>query len=599
MKDNKLLNFKKLIIVAIASMAQISIYSQIQLGLDIDGEAAGDGSGSSISMPDTSTIAIGAAGNDSKGNNAGHVRIFYWDKGKWVQKGATIEGDQAGDLFGSSVSMPDANTLAIGAPSWRGGNKLGYVKVYRWNGISWVQKGAKINGDATNTLTGWSVSMADSNTMALSAPYRDGLGFQDNGRVRVYSWNGTAWLQKGADIWGQSTAESSGYSVSMSDANTLAIGAPDNSDKATATGKTRVFYWKNTSWIQKGTDIDGDKSLDLSGGSVSMPDSNTVAIGSIGNGGIARVFSWNGTGWLKVGGSINAGTKVTMPNSNIIAIGLPTDFGSVKIYGWTGTTWEKIYLDIIGEAAGDRSGGAVCMPNDNRVAIGAVDNDGSAVNAGHVRIYALFPCKTSIKTISKSTCNKYLSPSTKYTWTKSGIYNDTISNVAGCDSVITINLTINTVDISVTNNSPTLTANATGAVYQWLDCDNKFAKINGAKNKIFSANINGNYAVEVTQNGCTDTSVCYNINNIGMLENSFGEALKIFPNPTQGDINIELDANYNDVSVIIRNATGQEVLRKSFSNANSLQINIPGEAGFYTIEVTAQDKKALLKVMKK
>lgn len=46
--------------------------------------------------------------------------------------------------------------------------------------------------------------------------------------------------------------------------------------------------------------------------------------------------------------------------------------------------------------------------------------------------------------INVTTCNSYISPSNNYTWTNSGIYVDTIPNSHGCDSIITIGLTINT-----------------------------------------------------------------------------------------------------------------------------------------------------------
>jgi gliding motility-associated-like protein len=50
----------------------------------------------------------------------------------------------------------------------------------------------------------------------------------------------------------------------------------------------------------------------------------------------------------------------------------------------------------------------------------------------------------SFNTLNKIACNSYTSPSSKYTWTGNGTYNDTIPNAVGCDSVITSNLTINT-----------------------------------------------------------------------------------------------------------------------------------------------------------
>jgi hypothetical protein len=62
--------------------------------------------------------------------------------------------------------------------------------------------------------------------------------------------------------------------------------------------------------------------------------------------------------------------------------------------------------------------------------------------------------KNSASSINKTTCYSYTSPSAKYTWTTSGIYKDTVPNAALCDSLITINLTINT----NSNSSSTITA---------------------------------------------------------------------------------------------------------------------------------------------
>jgi hypothetical protein len=62
-------------------------------------------------------------------------------------------------------------------------------------------------------------------------------------------------------------------------------------------------------------------------------------------------------------------------------------------------------------------------------------------------------CYPSVSTINASSCSSYTSPSGNYTWTTSGVYTDVISNVSGCDSTITITLTINnsTSTQSITN----------------------------------------------------------------------------------------------------------------------------------------------------
>ena len=101
-----------------------------QLGLDIDGEADGDNSGESVSLSgDGTRVAIGAGTN---GGSAGHVRVYQWDGSTWNQLGADIDGEAAGDNSGSSVSLSgDGTTVAIGAfLNGGGGTDAGHVRVY-------------------------------------------------------------------------------------------------------------------------------------------------------------------------------------------------------------------------------------------------------------------------------------------------------------------------------------------------------------------------------------------------------------------------------------------------------------------------------------
>ena len=73
----------------------------------------------------------------------------------------------------------------------------------------------------------------------------------------------------------------------------------------------------------------------------------------------------------------------------------------------------------------------------------------------------------------------------------------------------------------------------------WLnDCP----PINGETNQSFIATNNGNYAVAVTQNGCTDTSSCELVINVGI--NEISSNINVHPNPTNDLITLDING-YN------------------------------------------------------
>lgn len=182
-----------------------------------------------------------------------------------------------------------------------------------------------------------------------------------------------------------------------------------------------------------------------------------------------------------------------------------------------------------------------------------------------------------------------------YTWIDGNTYtssnNTAIFNIIGgasngCDSLISLDLTINSVDVSVTDNSPTLTANTTGASYKWLDCDNNFTVINQETTQEFTPNVNGNYAVEITQNGCTDTSACFVVNTVGIeRRESSVNRINIYPNPSNGIFKIEHYSNENLIYEIT-DINGKIILKGRLL-AKSSKIDLLNQsAGLYFIRVT-------------
>ncbi|WP_411955639.1 beta strand repeat-containing protein, partial [Cysteiniphilum sp. SYW-8] len=253
----------------------------VQLGLDIAGEAASDRSGSAVSLSgDGQTLAIGASLNDSNGNNnGGQVEIYRYSGGTWSQLGLDIEGLAAGDILGKSVSLSqDGNTLAIGASSPAVGN--GYVQVYNYNGSSWVLVGSAITGQALDDNFGYSVSLTDDGSkVAIGARLNDNANGSNSGQVRVYGYNGSSWVQLGGNIDGEAAGDQSGWSVSISGkGEILAISSRHNNG---LTGHVRIYRYIDNVW-QFVTEIDGAAADDQFGYSVALSgDGRTLSAGAV------------------------------------------------------------------------------------------------------------------------------------------------------------------------------------------------------------------------------------------------------------------------------------------------------------------------------
>jgi hypothetical protein len=253
-------------------------------------------------------------------------------------------------------------------------------------------------------------------------------------------------------------------------------------------------------------------------------------------------------------------------------------------------------------------------------------------------------CTPSSSSISPMACDTYSSPSGKV-WTSSGMYLDTIPNASGCDSIISIDLTVNnstastdvvsacdsytwidgntytsnnntatyvmpnqagcdstiTLDLTV-NTTPIntvsqtgaeLTADASGANYQWIDCGDNNSIIAGETSQSFIPTpITGNYAVEVTLNGCTDTSACYLVDYTGVDEH--GDMIfTLYPNPTEnGQINIDFEGGIRTIEVL--DMTGR-VIELPINVQNGTVDGSKLESGKYIVRLVTNEDIILQK----
>lgn len=167
-----------------------------------------------------------------------------------------------------------------------------------------------------------------------------------------------------------------------------------------------------------------------------------------------------------------------------------------------------------------------------------------------------------------------------------------------CDSIIVTTVNVTAVDVSVTQNLHVLTANAVSAEYQWLDCNNGNNPIDGETDQVFTATSNGNYAVELTQNGCVDISDCYNVTTIQISDNGIANNIRVYPNPSNGLINIDMGNVCREVKVRISDVLGQIILERVYSSEQIISLQFDEAPGVYLMKVTFDDKETSIRVVK-
>ncbi|MDA9279523.1 T9SS type A sorting domain-containing protein, partial [Schleiferiaceae bacterium] len=158
--------------------------------------------------------------------------------------------------------------------------------------------------------------------------------------------------------------------------------------------------------------------------------------------------------------------------------------------------------------------------------------------------------QTVYDTVVATACSQYMIPDSSGYWDSTGTYTWTFNQAtgasAGCDSIVTYDLTIDTVDNRINQNGIVLSSPATNASFQWVNCDDS-TDIVGYNTRVYPVQVNGSYAVKVTQGNCTEWSDCISISNIGLDE--YTSSWAIYPNPAVDQFFIAHASSINDVAL--------------------------------------------------
>jgi hypothetical protein len=139
---------------------------------------------------------------------------------------------------------------------------------------------------------------------------------------------------------------------------------------------------------------------------------------------------------------------------------------------------------------------------------------------------------------------------------------------------------------------------ANASSYQWLSCESNgsFTAIPSATSQSFTPTQNGSYACKVVKNGCTDTTACKSISNVGLADVALLQAVRLYPNPGTEEVTIEMPTSMN---VQLVSVLGEEVNVQRTVSSGKIQFDIHEiPAGIYFVRCTKNHQTISYKFIK-
>ncbi len=190
------------------------------------------------------------------------------------------------------------------------------------------------------------------------------------------------------------------------------------------------------------------------------------------------------------------------------------------------------------------------------------------------------------------------------TWVDGNVYNQSTNTPTytyvggganGCDSIVTLNLTINGPTPTVIVSGDSIISTANNAIsYQWINCDSNNAQIPGETSYTFTPSSTGNYAVVVTNSNCTDTSSCISFIYGGLTE-ELNTVYNLYPNPTNESFYINSAFNSQlDVSII--NIQGKTVYHNIINTNSPIDVTKLNR-GVYFVQIKTSSTYKTIKLI--
>lgn len=300
------------------------------------------------------------------------------------------------------------------------------------------------------------------------------------------------------------------------------------------------------------------------------------------------------------GNSSSCSFTVTVVDAEAPTITCPTSF-TVNASG-VGCTAVVTYTPPVGtDNCGNATttltaglpSGAVYSQGANLVTYTATDGGGNSASC----TFTITVDGTVTSSQSLTICNGGSVTVGSSTYTSAGVYTDVLVSSNGCDSIVTTLLSVTSVNTSTSVSGIVLTAAASGASYQWLDCDNGFAEVPFQSGQSFTVLQTGNYAVAVTENGCTDTSACTAVTVVGLAE-EFGSAFTLYPNPGNGKVTLDFGLPFEGLEIRVTDLSGKLLYQRNDVHGRSALLDMRSLSnGVYLVEVRSNDLRRVMRMV--
>lgn len=174
-----------------------------------------------------------------------------------------------------------------------------------------------------------------------------------------------------------------------------------------------------------------------------------------------------------------------------------------------------------------------------------------------------------------------------------------LQTVSSCDSIVTTSVGVITIDTGITQNVNVLTVNETGASYVWIDCGT-LLPVPSATLQSFEPTVSGNYQVEVTKNGCTETSECFSFIHTGISVHQLGSNIKIYPNPSDKMVSIAFSSSLVVDNISLLDMQGRVLNTILLPTKSTVEMDLSSFAdGIYFIKIVSNQGISIDKIVKK